>query len=484
MRRGRDVAAIAAEGSGKRILYAFAALERGERGGGLQALVLCPTREEALRTTEAVQALGGPSGARALAFRAPDEGTPASSPPHEVLAARPAALLPEIRAGRLSLDALRLLVIDGVAVLRALGQWAPVEAVLDTLASGTQKILVTDRVDDDLADLLKRQASRARRWPEELFAHASAEDAPAEPVSLSVGLGSSRARRLDLLEDLLRGEMRGPALVVCREGEDPRSLRATLEARGLDSREGATTEAGELRVAAEGEEAEVDAGGIASLVLFGLPARPGPADALVRAARSAAAIVDTAHARQLELQAARRAWHLRPIVTPPPEEALEPIASYRQSVRRAIDLAEATAEMLVLEPLFEEFGAPRVAAAVSALHRRSVREPGVARPWADLEAALDRDAPAAHGGRDRGLRGAWARLWVGAGRRDDVRPADLVGAITGETGAVGGQIGKIDIRGSFSLVDVDAGIAERVIARLDGASIRGRQVRVRLDRES
>jgi ATP-dependent RNA helicase DeaD len=65
-----------------------------------------------------------------------------------------------------------------------------------------------------------------------------------------------------------------------------------------------------------------------------------------------------------------------------------------------------------------------------------------------------------------------------------VRPGDLVGAITGETDAVGGQIGKIDIRDSYSLVDVETGIADHVIRELSGAAIRGRRVEVRRDRES
>jgi ATP-dependent RNA helicase DeaD len=59
----------------------------------------------------------------------------------------------------------------------------------------------------------------------------------------------------------------------------------------------------------------------------------------------------------------------------------------------------------------------------------------------------------------------------------------LVGAITGETGVVGGQIGKIDIRGGFSLVDVDAQVLEQVVEGLDGVVIKGRTVAVRPDRE-
>jgi ATP-dependent RNA helicase DeaD len=63
-----------------------------------------------------------------------------------------------------------------------------------------------------------------------------------------------------------------------------------------------------------------------------------------------------------------------------------------------------------------------------------------------------------------------------------VRAADLVGAITGETGIAGAQIGKIEIRGSFSLVEVDSQVVDDVIRKLDGTGIRGRAVTVKRDR--
>jgi ATP-dependent RNA helicase DeaD len=74
------------------------------------------------------------------------------------------------------------------------------------------------------------------------------------------------------------------------------------------------------------------------------------------------------------------------------------------------------------------------------------------------------------------------RLYIGVGRQDGVRPADLVGAITGETGLRGGQIGAIDIAPRFSIVEVPAEAAREVISALQGAKIRGRRAAVRPDR--
>jgi ATP-dependent RNA helicase DeaD len=78
----------------------------------------------------------------------------------------------------------------------------------------------------------------------------------------------------------------------------------------------------------------------------------------------------------------------------------------------------------------------------------------------------------------------WVRVFVGGGRRAGIRPADLVGAITAEAGVPGSAIGAIQITDSFSLVDVAGDVVDRVVQALRGATIRGRTLAVRLDRDS
>ena len=78
----------------------------------------------------------------------------------------------------------------------------------------------------------------------------------------------------------------------------------------------------------------------------------------------------------------------------------------------------------------------------------------------------------------------FTRLYVGVGSRDEIRPGDLVGAVTGESGIKGAQIGKIEIRDTFSVVEVQADIADQVIRSVNGTTIKGRSVRVDYDRAS
>lgn len=76
-----------------------------------------------------------------------------------------------------------------------------------------------------------------------------------------------------------------------------------------------------------------------------------------------------------------------------------------------------------------------------------------------------------------------ARLYIGAGRQAKVRPADLVGAIVNEAGVDPRAIGAIQITERFSLVEVPDDIADGIIDTLRGATIKGKRVPVRRDRE-
>jgi ATP-dependent RNA helicase DeaD len=74
-----------------------------------------------------------------------------------------------------------------------------------------------------------------------------------------------------------------------------------------------------------------------------------------------------------------------------------------------------------------------------------------------------------------------ARLFIGAGRLDSLRPGDLVGAIANEAGIDGEAIGAIKIADRFALVEVPEEFAEIVIQALRNTQIRGRRVTVRRD---
>jgi ATP-dependent RNA helicase DeaD len=76
-----------------------------------------------------------------------------------------------------------------------------------------------------------------------------------------------------------------------------------------------------------------------------------------------------------------------------------------------------------------------------------------------------------------------ARLFISVGRKDKVGPKDIVGAIAGETGLPGNQIGNIDIYDKFTFVEVPEDRAQDVIRKLKKSQIRGNKVNIEIAEE-
>ena len=73
-------------------------------------------------------------------------------------------------------------------------------------------------------------------------------------------------------------------------------------------------------------------------------------------------------------------------------------------------------------------------------------------------------------------------LWLSVGKRAGVGPGDLVGAIAGEARVEADAIGAIRILEGYSLVEVSAELADRILAALARATIRGQRVKARRER--
>lgn len=144
------------------------------------------------------------------------------------------------------------------------------------------------------------------------------------------------------------------------------------------------------------------------------------------------------------------------------DRAQDRAAALRAEIAARLAQGDVDAELAVLSPLFEEHEPALVAGALLALSRQ---------PSAIIETPTA--APQQPG---------WSKLFVTVGRKDKASAKDLVGALIKEAGLQKGQIGKIDVRDSFSLVDIAATAIEQAVQRLSGVTIRGRRVAARPDR--
>jgi ATP-dependent RNA helicase DeaD len=69
-----------------------------------------------------------------------------------------------------------------------------------------------------------------------------------------------------------------------------------------------------------------------------------------------------------------------------------------------------------------------------------------------------------------------ARLYINAGKKNNILPGDIVGAFTGETGIPSSSIGVIDIYDKFSFVDVKTKHLDTVIDKMNGNFIKGKEI--------
>jgi len=166
--------------------------------------------------------------------------------------------------------------------------------------------------------------------------------------------------------------------------------------------------------------------------------------------------------------AAGQLSYLRSIATLTPlalargaDRARDRSEALREQVAGLLTTGNVDAELALLDPLFERF---EVAAALLALQREA--------------GSGTRDTVVTTPGES-----ARVRVFVGLGKKDRASAKDLVGALIREAGVAKDDIGRIEVRESFSVVEVAAAAVDRAVRGLTGTTIRGRRVLARLDRE-
>ncbi len=443
--RGTTTVGVASSGSGKTLAYGLGLASRLDGANPEnQALIIRPTDDRASATADA---LIGPMKAQGLTVCLARSHSAGRS---NVVVASPSSAMDALAHSSIKLEALRALVVDGASLMADLGAREPLETLAAQTPKEAQRVFLTSQLNREIENWFERHARRARRlvWiPTEVdrLEHAAVEywTAPQE-LWLPV---------LTRLMEPLSEKGRGRSTVRCRFKHQAATLANRLVVRGFEA---STSEDARIHVTAD------DSGELEERALAVSWGSPADLDALQRLGAKASRCVvfseprELAHLQQL---AASLGVRLKAVKTPPQGEALRSVQQTRDQLSEAAADRDLEPYMLLLEPLLNEFTPIELAAAATALFReRAPAQTGQPLP-------------------------AWTRLYFGVGRRDGVRPSDLVGAITGEAPIEGDRIGRIEIRDTHSSVEVAASVADKVIKSLATATIRGRPANVRVFRE-
>jgi ATP-dependent RNA helicase DeaD len=525
---GKDLLAQAATGTGKTAAFALPMIQRLLAGKKHQTrgLVLVPTRELAMQVAEAahkyargthlsvVPLYGGASMPQQI--RALERGV-------DLVVATPGRALDHLGRGSLSLAALEVLVLDEADEMLDMGFAEDIDAILESAPETRQTALFSAT----MPARLRAIAERHLKSPHRISIQREKTTAGKLPRVRQVAYVVSRAHKAAALQRVLDMESPTSAIVFCRTRVEVDTLVETLNAHGYraEALHGGMQQRqreavmgrfraakADLLVATDVAARGLDISQLSHVFNYDVPSAP---DAYIhrigrtgRAGREGTAIT-LAEPREHRLLRSIEAQTKQQIEV----AAVPTVADLRA---RRLEITRATLRerliaggfddvRVVVESLAEEFDVVEVAAAAVKLAHTAIAGDGehevdVPTPTRERERRpaerdtrpRERDARSRERGAPRGAesdasrRGPsrdYVRLFVGAGRRAGIRPADLVGAIANEAGISSRDLGQIEIADGFSLVDVPAEVADHVIKVMKRSSIRGNKVTIRRDRD-
>jgi ATP-dependent RNA helicase DbpA len=418
---GRDLIAQAKTGSGKTAAFALALLAKLDaRRFAVQALVLCPTRELADQVATEVRRL-----ARAednvkvvtLSGGVPLRGQATSlERGAHVVVGTPGRVLDHLDRGNLQLGALTTLVLDEADRMLDMGFVDDIARVARQCPGERQTLLFSATYPEGIAKL----AAQFLRDPVTVKVEAQHGSEQIEQRWYEV----TESGRLPAVARLLEHFRPVSTLAFCNTKARCRELAELLQAQGFSA----------LALHGDLEQRERD-------------------QVLVRFANGSCSVLVATDVAARGLDVAGLAAVINVDVSPDPEIHVHRIGRTGRAGETGLALSLAS---------LDEMGA------VGRIEQLQGRETAW-HPLAELTPAP--------GGR---LLPAMATVHIQAGRKDKIRPGDVLGALTADLGYTREQVGKIDINEFATYVAVERGIAHEAVARLNQGRIKGRSVKARL----
>ncbi|WP_291010401.1 ATP-dependent RNA helicase DbpA [Hydrogenophaga sp.] len=418
---GKDLIAQAKTGSGKTAAFALTLLVNlNPRRFAVQALVLCPTRELADQVTTEIRRL-----ARAednikvvtLCGGVPLRGQLATlEHGAHIVVGTPGRLMDHLERGSLALDALNTLVLDEADRMLDMGFFDDMVKVAKQCPKERQTLLFSATYPEGIAQL-SRQFMR-------------------DPITVTVEAQHSGnlieqrwfevkdSERLHAVGQLLAHFRPASTLAFCNTKAQCRDLVGVLKAQG-----------------------------ISALALFGELEQRERDQVLVRFANRSCSVLVATDVAARGLDIARLEAVINVDVTPDPEVHIHRIGRTGRAGESGLVLNLAS---------MDEMGS---VGKIEVLQGR-------ASEWQTITSL----APASHAP----LVPPMVTLHIQGGRKEKIRPGDVLGALTADLGYTREQVGKINVNEWSTYVAVDRDIAEQAASRLNSGRIKGKSVKVRV----
>ncbi len=421
MLKGSDLIAQAKTGSGKTAAFGIALLEPlNPRYFGCQALVLCPTRELADQVAKELRRLA----------RAADNikiltlcggvpiGPQIGSLEHgaHVIVGTPGRVQEHLKKGTLKLDGLNTLVLDEADRMLDMGFYDAIAEIIGQTPSRRQTLLFSATYPAGIEQL----SAAFMRAPQQVRVEAMHDQKQIEQRFYEI----DPAERMPAVMRILAGFRPESCVAFCFTRQQSQELVEYLGAKGISA------------MALHGDLEQRDRDQV--LAMF--------------ANRSLSVLVATdVAARGLDIDALDMVINVE--LARDSEIHVHRIGRTGRAGKRGVAVS------LV---------APAEAHRARAIEERQ-QAPLDWYPLSDLK--VQPGEP---------LQPPMVTLCIGAGRKEKLRPGDILGALTGDAGIPGAQVGKIALFDFQAFVAVERGVARKALARLNAGKIKGRSLKVRV----
>jgi ATP-dependent RNA helicase DbpA len=417
---GKDVIAQAKTGSGKTAAFGIGLLSRLDPSSfRVQALVICPTRELADQVCKEIRRLARFTQnikVQALCGGVPF-GPQVGSLEHgvHIVVGTPGRLQEHLRKGSLRLSNLKMLVLDEADRMLDMGFAEAIADVISYTPNHKQTMLFSATYSDPI-----REMSRHYQYkPVTVSVEAHHLDSDIEQRFYQ----TAKARRAHALGYLLAYHRPESTVVFCNTKKDCQNLASELQASGFSVQ-----------------------------CLHGDLEQKDRDKVLVRFANKSCSILvatDVA-ARGLDIKDLQAVINYE--LPWDPEVYVHRIGRTGRAGKKGLALSLCTEQEAVRVKAIEDYqNAPAIWDEVAPFQMRH----------------------------EHRFEPPMVTLHIDGGRKNKVRPGDILGALTGEAGLAGSEVGKIDIFDLQSFVAVKRGSVDKALARLKAGKIKGRGFKVR-----